>query len=300
MAKSKSGGTRAMIRGRVGNDVYSIGLNGAGEKQQVVRSLAEVVANPQTTAQMKGRMIMSTVMQACAVLRPLIDHSFDGLAAGQPSISEFIRQNYSLVKADVAAHPASGNKFSLVPYQQKGMQPGNYLVVNGNAMFPAGWTLVPNRNMAFIPVGETPTYGSLKAGWGLEEGEYYTIFAIDWIDQNDHKKGVQLFTNRFSLKENLTDATVLSAENAADAFNIEGNGTPQYQISEDGLRINYNLQSDGMFYGLTYGVITRIENGQKVHSKTFLACGADSNSASDQVLPTYPVGSQMYLNGGDI
>lgn len=48
MAKSKSGGTRAYIRGRVGADVYSIGKTANGKKQQVVRSLAETVANPQT------------------------------------------------------------------------------------------------------------------------------------------------------------------------------------------------------------------------------------------------------------
>ena len=46
MAKSKVGGTRAYIRGRIGSDVYSIGKTSAGKKQQVVRSLAEQVKNP--------------------------------------------------------------------------------------------------------------------------------------------------------------------------------------------------------------------------------------------------------------
>ena len=64
MAKAKSGGTRSFLRGRVGSDVYSIGKDAKGNKQQIVRSLAESVANPQTLAQMRGRMIMSTIMQA--------------------------------------------------------------------------------------------------------------------------------------------------------------------------------------------------------------------------------------------
>ena len=300
MAKSKSGGTRAMIRGRVGNDVYSIGLNGAGKKQQVVRSLAEVVANPQTTAQMKGRMIMSTVMQACAVLRPIIDHSFDGFAGGQPSISEFIRRNYALIKADVAAHPASSNDFGLVPYQQKGMQPGKYIVADGEATFPAGWELSPNRNSAYIPVGSTPTYGTLKTGWDLSEGEYYTLYGIDWIDQTDHTKGVKLLTVRLSLKSNLVESTSLTDTNAAAAFNIEGNVTPEFEISDGQLNIKFDLNSEGMFYGQRYGIITRIQDGKKIHSQSYLICAGETGSASDQVLPTYPVGSQMYLNGGDI
>lgn len=46
MAKSKSGGTRSYIRGKIGADVYSVGKDGKGKRQQVVRSLAEQVANP--------------------------------------------------------------------------------------------------------------------------------------------------------------------------------------------------------------------------------------------------------------
>lgn len=289
-----------MIRGRVGNDVYSIGLNGAGKKQQVVRSLAEVVANPQTTAQMKGRMIMSTIMQAASVLRPIIDHSFDGIAAGQPSISEFIKRNYKLIKDDVAAHPASSNNFGLVPYQQKGMQPGKYVIAQGEAQFPAGWTLIPNRNRAIIPVGNTPTYGTLKTGWALAEGEYYTVYGLDWVDQNDHTKGVKLLMARLSLKSNLTESTSLTDSSAAAAFDIEGNVTPTLTVDNGELSIGVEIGQDSTLYGQIYGIITRIQDGKKIHSTSYLVSAGETGSASDQVLPTYPTGSQMFLNGGEI
>lgn len=300
MAKSKSGGTRAMIRGRVGNDVYSIGLNGAGKKQQVVRSLAEVVANPQTTAQMKGRMIMSTIMQAASVLRPIIDHSFDGIASGQPSISEFIKRNYKLIKDDVAAHPASSNNFGLVPYQQKGMQPGKYVIAQGEASFPAGWTVASERGFALIPVGANPTYGSLKTGWDLAEGEYYTVYALDWIDINDKTKGVKLLMVRVALKANLDESTALTDSNAAAAFDIEGNVTPEITVSDGDLSIKFDMNSGGSLYGSRYGIITRIQDGKKIHSTSYLISAGETGSASDQVLPTYPTGSQMFLNGGEI
>ena len=137
MGKSTTGGTRAYIRGRVGSDVYSIGKDGKGKKQQVVRSLAETVANPQTQSQMQGRMIMSTVMQALATLRPIVDHSFDGVSGKQPNISEFISRNYGLIKADIAAHPSSGNLFGLVKYQEKGAKQGQYVISDGEAQLPA-------------------------------------------------------------------------------------------------------------------------------------------------------------------
>jgi len=137
MAKAKSGGTRSFLRGRIASDVYSIGKDGNGRKQQVVRSLAETVANPQTTAQMRGRMIMSTLMQVVSGLSGLIDHSFDNVAIGQPSISEFIRRNYQYIKADVAAHPASGNQYGLNAYQVKGAKAGAYQIAFGKAILPA-------------------------------------------------------------------------------------------------------------------------------------------------------------------
>ena len=131
MAKSKAGGTRTYIRGRVGSDVYSIGRDAKGKKQQVVRSLAESVSNPQTLAQMKGRMIMSTIAQAMAVLRPIIDHSFDGVVGARANISEFVSRNYALIKADVQAHAASGNLFGLNQYQEKGAKQGAYVISDG-------------------------------------------------------------------------------------------------------------------------------------------------------------------------
>ena len=68
MAKSKNGGSRAYIRGRIGSDVYSVGKDGMGKKQQVVRSLAVQVTNPRSQSQMFNRMIMSTVMQGVSAL----------------------------------------------------------------------------------------------------------------------------------------------------------------------------------------------------------------------------------------
>ena len=120
MAKSKSGGTRSMIRGRVGADVYSVGRDAKGKKQQIVRSLAETVSNPQTQAQMRGRMIMATIAQALAALRPIVDHSFDNVVGARANLAEFTSRNYALIKSDVATHPSGNNYFGLNKWQEKG------------------------------------------------------------------------------------------------------------------------------------------------------------------------------------
>lgn len=60
---------------------------------QVTKDRVINVANPQSTGQMSQRLVMPLVSSASSKLRSLIDHSFEGVAYGWPSIYEFQRQN---------------------------------------------------------------------------------------------------------------------------------------------------------------------------------------------------------------
>ena len=288
MAKSKTGGSRAYIRGRIGSDVYSVGKDGKGMRQQVVRSLAEQVSNPRTQAQMFGRMIMSSVMQAVSALQPIIDHSFDGFAKGQPSISEFIRQNYALVKADAIAHPANGDKFGLNKYQERGAKAGQFVVSSGNAVVPTT-VVLDNGNLLISGLAATSTVADLLAAAGIAKGDYITYLYLSPTN------GLMFF--RFSVKETVADTTVLSTANLATMFDYEGNVTPEPSIVSSGL----------MFEGVTpesvaaYGVILSVkENGAWKHSKSTLTLQGTPSFVSDEALPSYPTGTAQFLNGGDL
>lgn len=289
MGKSKSGGTRSFLRGKVGADVYSIGKDGKGKKQQVVRSLAEQVANPQTIAQMRGRMIMSTVMQAVSALRPIIDHSFDGIAKGQPSISEFIRRNYALIKADVEAHPATGNNFGLVKYQDKGARGGAYVVSDGSAAWPS--SLVNNYSAVNVmfPTAAT-TAGAIRAALGLAVGDYITIVAIG-------ANGQGLFA-RFIISDELADDTTITQSNVASLFKFEGNVTPMYEFVQEGgyCALSFNEISACRACNAILSVKDSIE---WTHTKCVLDV-VDKTYTADVALPTYPVGEEQFLNGGDL
>lgn len=288
MAKSKNGGTRSFIRGRIGSDVYSVGKDGKGARQQVVRSLAEQVANPRSSAQMFGRMVMSTVMQAVSALKPIIDHSFDGVATGQPSISEFIRRNYALVKADAEAHPASGNLFGLNKYQEKGVKAGAYIVSNGSVQLPTAVELTGSTLIIVLPTGNV-TVGGLKSALGLSADGYLTVVAIG---SNDPGRFVRL-----RLTTTLADSTAISAENVASLFSQEGNLGAT--VTLDGHAISFELATTSE--DLVSGVIVSEKiAGAWQHNQCVLE-GADSiQFPSDTALPTYPTGAQMFLNGGDL
>ena len=289
MAKSKSGGTRSLIRGRVGSDVYSIGKDGKGQRQQVVRSLAETVANPRTAAQMANRMYMSTVMQAVSAMSAIIDHSFDGIAKGQPNISEFIRLNYNLVKADAVAHPASGNMFGLNKYQEKGVKIGAYRVSSGSAILPTAVSLAAGAGTIKVSL-ETDTavissIGGLRQLLGMSNNDYITLLGIT-------SAGTCAFV-RCRINPDLADNTTINSNTAVFVF--EGNVTPTVSIAAD--EITIAVTGIDTCRGL---IMTKYEDGAYKHSDCVLSSAADQNWSSDVALATYPTGTEAFLNGGDI
>lgn len=288
MAKSKNGGSRAYIRGRIGSDVYSIGKNGKGEKQQVVRSLAETVANPRTAAQMAGRMYMSTVMQAVSALSVIIDHSFDGFPKGQPCISEFIKQNYALIKADAMAHPASGNAFGLNKYQEKGLRPGAYVVSAGTVVVPIALTVNAADGEVSIALGAgNATVGGLKAKLGFGNDDYLTIIGLT-------ASGKVQF-DRLRIDPTLADSTAITVDNQGSIFLHEGNKV--FEVELDGTTLTILAPTVATNMGV---IISKNVDGAWKHSSCQLSTPTTPSSTSDVALPTYPTGDAMFLNGGDL
>lgn len=287
MAKSKSGGSRSYLRGRIGSDVYSIGKDGKGKKQQVVRSLAEQVANPQTIAQMRGRMIMSTIMQVVNVLRPIIDHSFDNVQGKQPNISEFIRINYGLIKADVAAHPTSDNQFGLNKYQEKGAKRGAYQISEGSASKPAALVLGKSTGVVSIDLtADGLTIGGLKAALGMTTEDYFTVVGIT-------AAGVAKY-ERFRVNPALADDTVIAAGNLDEVFATEGNATANIALA--GSVITLTDAAVANCCAIIMSIKTA--SGYK-HSKAVLGDATNVDWSASVALATYPQGTQNFLNGGD-
>ena len=288
MAKSKNGGTRSFIRGRIGSDVYSVGKDGMGARQQVVRSLAEQVSNPRSSAQMFGRMVMSTVMQAVSGLKHIIDHSFDGIATGQPSISEFIRRNYALVKADAEAHPKSDNQFALNKYQEKGILPGKYMVSNGSVLMPAHLHGDPTGANIALTAG-TLTVGGLKDALGLSADGYFTIVLVST------SKGA--IYSRARLDQTLADATPITVQNVGTLFSFEGNAPASVSLEETNINITLEKGEGAEAYGI---IVSEKIAGAWQHSQCVLTLFAEAGTTADVALPTYPPGAQMFLNGGNL
>ena len=286
MAKSKVGGTRAYIRGRIGSDVYSIGKTASGKKQQVVRSLAEQVKNPQTLAQMRGRMIMSTVMQAVSAMSAIIDHSFDAYPAGQPNISAFIKENYGLIKADVAAHPSTGNVFGLNKYQEKGIKLGAYVISKGQAAGLPAAAAVLSATALTLTLGSDTTVGGLKSVLNLGNDDYFTMCAI--------AAAGQFVYVRVNINKSIADTEAIAAGNIASLFEFDGNVAVTPALNGSTITLTPAV------FGANNGIIvSRKEDGAYKHSTCVLAAPSAPSWTGDVALATYPEGAQRFLNGGD-
>lgn len=288
MAKSKSGGTRTYLRGRVGADVYSIGKDGKGKKQQVVRSLAESVSNPRTTNQMRTRMIMSTVSAAMGAMKPIVDHSFDNVQGTQPNLSEFTARNFALVKADAQANPTSGNVFGLNKFNEKGIKQGAYIVAAGSAVLPSAATLAAATGVVTIAMGSAAaTIAGLKSALGLTSEEYLTIVGISAT------KG--FVYARVRINPAKADSDAVSSETIGTCFVVEGNVSPAFAMANTNITITVSDAAGNA--GL---IVSRKVNGGYIHNDCKLSNPTSPSWNSDTALPTYPVGEQNFLNGGDI
>lgn len=284
-----------MIRGRVGADVYSIGKDSKGSRQQIVRSLAEQVANPRTTSQMRGRMIMSTVMQAVSGLSALVDHSFDGFPNGQPSISEFIRVNYGLVKADVTAHPSTGNSFGLNLYGEKGVKGGKWVIASGKAILPAALQFdTEAANKVNISIASaTPTVADVKSALGFGSEDYFTGVMI-------MADGTAQFF-RVSVSDSAADATAITADNAASLFSISGTGSVQVSLSVSGSNATVGFTFSSAVDVLANGIIVSVKRDANFsHNNAVMNIVITPTATAAVALPSYPTGVERYLNGGDL
>lgn len=166
-------------RGKVGSLVFS-----RSNGQQIVRARAEVVKNPQTDAQMVQRIILNTVSQAYSKMSAIVDHSFEGISAGQKSMSYFMKRNLQLLREDLSKNvsfedappyfsPVNSNLFAINTYEiSKGSLPEvNPVDVVGRGIM-TGIT--------------TNTYKGVLDAYGLQRGDQLTIIIVDEDSANRH------------------------------------------------------------------------------------------------------------------
>ena len=76
--------------------------------EQITKDRVYRVSNPRTEAQMTQRALIPIVAAARSALKGLVDHSFEGVAYGEPSLKEFSKQNLRAGALSVTSYSPNG------------------------------------------------------------------------------------------------------------------------------------------------------------------------------------------------
>lgn len=162
-------------RGKVGSLVFS-----RSNGKQIVRAKADKVKNPQTETQMISRIILNTCAQAYSNFNAITDHSFEGVAQGQPSMSYFMRRNIDALRRSIAQQIAAGYDYdacvAFTPLGSSVLVPNTYILSSGS--LPSVYTSFASPSAAATRAQfalSANTYAAVIEDYGLQRGDQLTF-----------------------------------------------------------------------------------------------------------------------------
>lgn len=269
-------------RGKVGDLVFS-----RSNGQQVTRARAAVVKNPQTESQMVQRIILNTVSQAYSRMQAIVDHSFEGVPAGQKTMSVFLKQNMDALRQRIGDEIASGGEFANVyafaPIGSKDFAPNAFIISAGS--LPSVATVQQSGTSARIGLTAN-TYQAVINDYGLQRGDQLTFVAV---------KGADPATMTFHYARVILDptdadgsalplSTAFVADGAINAPSVRNEGSFT-SLSQTGSRLEWILGPAAQLMDAAAVIVSRKNSdGSYMRSNTQMTVfdGAELRGASMQ------------------
>lgn len=278
-------------RGKVGSLVFSR-ANG----QQITRARAEVVKNPQTDAQMVQRILLNTIAQAYSNMSAIVDHSFEGVPAGQKSMSLFMKRNLDALRKKLAevgdfdagepnVSPINSNVFSVNDYE---ISKGSLPECTPREVSGAG---------AFTGIS-TNTYKAVIDKYGLQRGDQLTFIIID-----ENARGIASFKYARVIldprNQDGTEAAMTTAFITAGAINLpnpknENNGVV-YSLEDN----EFYFHSADLCLGGAMIASRQKEDGTWLRSNSSLLASLDGGTTEwnmQQALDDFKSGQLKVIN----
>lgn len=287
MAKSK--GFFGIRTGSTKNFTFSE-LHG----EQITKERVSKVKNPRTISQMRQRMLMATIGAAYSYLKAIADHSFEGKTVGQQNMSEFMRLNLNKFR-DASLNNSAAYAFNA--YQDKLINPMRFILAKGS--LPAMPFVINATNQIELTynVTDASTAEKVYEVMGLNKGDMVTFVWV--VGTSSLVGGIFKYTpNRLNIVRLKADKTGAIAT-PHDAFSFESN--------HDDLDINISKQGDVLKLSSTIAnigavILSRQSNGTWLRSDATMAGNKsiyEGVTVGNQ-LGTYPIESELILNGGDM
>lgn len=287
MAKSK--GFFGIRTGSTKNFTFSE-LHG----EQITKERVSKVKNPRTISQMRQRMLMTTIGAAYSYLKAIADHSFEGKTVGQQCMSEFMRLNLNKFR-DAAQD--SNAAYAMNAYGDKLINPMRYILAKGSLPALPYVANTSNQIELSYNVEDVSTAEKVYDAMGIKKGDMLTFC---WVIGNASLvAGVFKYTpTQFNIVRLKADKAGAVA-NPHDAFSFESNHTDldiNIVFSENVLKLTTSLANFGAVIQSRQSAGTWLRSDATMVGNKSIIAGV---SVGNQ-LATYPIDSELILNGGEM
>lgn len=287
MAKSK--GFFGIRTGSTKNFTFSE-LHG----EQITKERVNKVKNPRTINQMRQRMLMATIGAAYSYLKAIADHSFEGKTVGQMCMSEFMRLNLNKFRE---ASQNSSAAYAMNAYKDNLINPMRYILAKGS--LPAMPFVINASNQIALTynLDDASTAEKVYDAMGIQKGDMVTFVWV--VGASSLVAGVFTYTpSRLNIVRLKADKAGAIAT-PHDAFSFESNHAD--------LDINVNLSAGVLKLASTVAnfgavILSRQNNGTWLRSNATMVGNKsiiEGVSVGNQ-LATYPIESELILNGGEM
>lgn len=294
MAKSRS--FFGLRRGSTKSLTFSV-LDG----KQITKDRVYGGKNPRTQAQMVQRMVMATASAAYAQMKEIVDHSFEGVTYGAPTMARFVSENAKAIKA---AYEAGQETFGFNGYQDRRLMIGSYIMAKGSAApllstYPV-ITITDGQLGFLVTLGSNANADTVLSRLGINVGEIATACFL-YPKQGDDLGWGFAFIRLIALKGG---TTALTNDNLSTYFQIESNLTVAATVTggELSMIVTPSDIETGVTGGGTCGIHSAKVNGvwTRSNAEITIAQGVDVQLSAEDALATYPVGQSYVLNGGEV
>lgn len=287
MAKSK--GFFGIRTGSTKNFTFSE-LHG----EQITKERVSKVKNPRTISQMRQRMLMATIGAAYSYLKAIADHSFEGKTVGQQCMSEFMRLNLNKFR-DAAQD--SNAAYAMNAYGDKLINPMRYILAKGSLPALPYVANTSNQIELSYNVEDVSTAEKVYDAMGIKKGDMLTFC---WVIGNASLvAGVFKYTpaqfNIVRLKADKSGAVA----SPHDAFSFESNHADldiNIVFSGKVLKLTSTLANFGTVIQSRQNAGTWLRSDATMVGNKSIIAGV---SVGNQ-LATYPIDSELILNGGEM
>lgn len=286
MAKSK--GFFGLRKGSTKSLTFSV-LDG----KQITKDRVYDVKNPRTEAQMRQRMLMTTVGAAYKMLKSIADHSFEGYSSGMQCMRQFNSRNLNRFKKAAAAK----GEVAFNEYKDGDINPLPFILASGS--LPGfDFKLDATSNLEIKgekDAADFTTAEGIYAALGVQRNDLITFCTV--IGEGSVSNGVYTYkAERFDIVRLYCDKSG-SVAKAADAFTISTNND-QAAVSMSTAANAITIKSGVADFGAVIQSRKNDSGWLRSNAVMVVSNTAISGVKTANQLATYPVGTELILNNG--